>query len=552
MGSRMGRYWGSRISGHTLHIAAVAAIILAIAVGVACSGQTDPSINSLDPANGPRSGYQQVTISGSGFEDVTSVSFGSAEAVDFTVADPTRIVAKTPAGELGAVVDVTVTAGGGTVTLPDAYTYWDYDLALTKGGTTVTYTLDQLEAMEAVTGYWGAINDIPYATAQYRGVALLTMLEAVGGWSAGEEIVATSADGFVATYTTEMLEQIAGGTYPMWNVNGTEIITDDRFAQLIVAYEIDTAGDGTSWAPLPAGKAPFRIVAATSENDRMSQGPVNPALVTSIEVRAGSATATTAPTATSPPPGDGAAEGTLDPASGPRSGYQNVTIYGSGFEDVTSVSFGSTEVQKFTVADATRIVVKTPAGESGAVVDVTITAGSGTITLPAAYTYWDYDLEVTKGDATVTYTLDQLEAMEAVTGYWGAHKDPVPHIIDQYRGVPLLTLLEAVGGWSTGEEIVVTAADGFVTEYTAEIMEQMADGTYPMWNVNGTEIITDDRFAQLIVAYEIDTAGDGTSWAPLEAGTGPLRIVMITAESDRVNQGKFNPFLAMSIEVISP
>ncbi len=142
--------------------------------------------------------------------------------------------------------------------------------------------------------------------------------------------------------------------------------------------------------------------------------------------------------------------------------------------------------------------------------------------------------------------------MTPVTGFWGAHKDPVPHITDQYRGVPLLTLLEDVGGRSSGEQVTVMSADAFEAVYTPEIFDQMTNGTYPMWNLNSTEIITEDRFAQLIVAYEVDEAGDGSSWQPLPEGTGPLRVVMIMPALDRVNQGKFNPFMALTAEVTVP
>jgi hypothetical protein len=98
----------------------------------------------------------------------------------------------------------------------------------------------------------------------------------------------------------------------------------------------------------------------------------------------------------------------------------------------------------------------------------------------------------------------------------------------------------------------VTSADAFEAIYTPAIFEQMADGTYPMWTQNNTEIITEDRFAQLIVAYEIDEAGDGSDWQALPEGIGPLRIVMIMKEPDRVNQGKFNPFMALKAVVTTP
>ncbi|MBN1630863.1 MAG: IPT/TIG domain-containing protein [Thermoleophilia bacterium] len=235
------------------------------------------AVSSVEMSSGPRSGYQNVTIRGTGFGKATGVSFGSTRAVGFTLADPTRIVAVTPVGELGLVVDITVASDTEVATLPAAYTYWDYDLELTKGAQTVTCTLDKIKSMEPVTGYWGAVNDRPYSTARYKGVPLLTLLEAVGGWAPGETITVTAADGFTTTYAPEVLRQMDDGTYPMWNVNGAEVITDDRVAELLLAYEI--AGE-----PLKAGKGPFRIVAMTTQDDRLSQGPWNPALVVSVTV----------------------------------------------------------------------------------------------------------------------------------------------------------------------------------------------------------------------------------------------------------------------------
>jgi hypothetical protein len=545
------------VTRQTIRLAAAALIILALLmVAVGCGG-TDGnptggvSVISLDVTSGPRCGYQNVTITGTGFEGVTKVSFGSTEALGFTVSDATHLVAKTPPGQLGLTVDVAVTTGAGSGVLSKAYAYWGYDLKVTKGSTTKTFTVDDIKAMAAATGFFGAINDKPYNTDQYRGTLLTSVLKAVGGWTAGEDIVTNSADGFKATITTDMIRQMTDGTYEMWDLNGAPVITDDRSAQLLLAYDIGAAGDGKDWQPLPAGKGPFKLVAATTQNDRMSTGWFSPSLVTTIDLVQGSAAATT--TTGSSTPGTGSTTGlTLDHADGPRCGSQAVTIRGTGLAGVTKVMFGAVEASKFTPVDDTRVVAITPAGELGRTVDVSLTTATGTITLPGAYTYWDYDFKVVKGDRTETYTLDELRALPAVTGFWGAHKDPVPHITDQYRGIPLLTLLEDVGGRASGEQVTVTSADAFQAVYTPEIFDQMANGTYPMWNLNSTEIITNDRFAQLIVAYDVDEAGDGSSWQPLPEGTGPLRIVMIMAEPDRVNQGKFNPFMALTAEVTTP
>lgn len=544
---------------------AAAVILVLLLAAIGCGGSSDAvgsgagstgglNITALDVTNGPRCGNQDVTITGTGFQGITKVTFGSAEVLGFSSPDDTHLVVKTPAGELGQVVDVAVSTDAGTAVMAEAYTYWDYDLKVSKGSTIKTYTLDDIKAMPASTGFFGAVNDKPYNTDQYRGTPLSAVLEAVGGWTAGEDIVVIAADGFKATFTTEMMEQMANGTYEMWQVNGTPVVSDDRVAQLLLAYDIDTAGDGSSWQALPAGKGPFKLVAGTTQNDRMSTGWFSPSMVTTIEIQPGAAaTGTTATTATAVGGAAGSTTGlTLDPADGPRCGYQAVTIRGTGLQGATKVMFGSAEATRFTAVDDTRVVAIAPVGELGQTVDVSVTTPSGTLTLPGAYAYWDYDFKVSKGDQTKTYTIDELRAMPAVTGFWGPHKDPIPYNTDQYRGVPLLTLLEDVGGRAAEEQVTVTSADAFEAIYTPAIFEQMADGTYPMWTQNNTEIITEDRFAQLIVAYEIDEAGDGSDWQALPEGIGPLRIVMIMKEPDRVNQGKFNPFMALKAVVTTP
>ncbi|MCK6527405.1 IPT/TIG domain-containing protein [Myxococcota bacterium] len=81
-------------------------------------------VDSVSPAQGAAAGLTQVTIRGSGFTEVTDTAlrFGDGVAVVESV-NPTEIVAWTPAGAPGTVVDVRVDNSDGTGTLPGAYTY---------------------------------------------------------------------------------------------------------------------------------------------------------------------------------------------------------------------------------------------------------------------------------------------------------------------------------------------------------------------------------------------------------------------------------------------
>jgi len=97
-----------------------------------------PDITSVTPARGPVLGGGAVTISGTGFIDVTSVSFGGVPAT-FVVTGPGSISATVPPGPArGGTVDVVVTATSGVSRSwsGDHYTYAlpGYWLVASDGG----------------------------------------------------------------------------------------------------------------------------------------------------------------------------------------------------------------------------------------------------------------------------------------------------------------------------------------------------------------------------------------------------------------------------------
>jgi len=83
-----------------------------------------PTVTGVAPASGPDTGGTSVVITGTNFTGVSAVDFGATAATTFTVDSATQITATAPAHAAG-VVDVTVTAAGGTSTTgaPDQYTY---------------------------------------------------------------------------------------------------------------------------------------------------------------------------------------------------------------------------------------------------------------------------------------------------------------------------------------------------------------------------------------------------------------------------------------------
>lgn len=81
-----------------------------------------PALESVEPATGAAAGGDEVTLSGSGLEGTTSVTFGGTEAASFEVVSDNEVTAVTPAGAAGAV-DVVVTTDVGSDTLTGGYTF---------------------------------------------------------------------------------------------------------------------------------------------------------------------------------------------------------------------------------------------------------------------------------------------------------------------------------------------------------------------------------------------------------------------------------------------
>ncbi len=78
----------------------------------------------------------------------------------------------------------------------------------------------------------------------------------------------------------------------------------------------------------------------------------------------------------------------LSRTSGPLAGGTKVTIVGTGFTSVTSVKFGTTSAQSYTVSSSTSIIATSPAHAAGQVrISVTTAGGTSPATSADLYTY---------------------------------------------------------------------------------------------------------------------------------------------------------------------
>ncbi len=82
------------------------------------------SVTGVSPTSGPTTGGQHVTITGTGFSNGATVTFGAAAGSAVTVVSPTSITVTTPPHAKGTV-DVRVTTSGGAspITTGDRYKY---------------------------------------------------------------------------------------------------------------------------------------------------------------------------------------------------------------------------------------------------------------------------------------------------------------------------------------------------------------------------------------------------------------------------------------------
>ncbi|MFI6326573.1 IPT/TIG domain-containing protein [Nonomuraea sp. NPDC050556] len=107
-----------------------------------------PKPTAIDPDAGPAAGGTAVTITGEHFTGATGANLGGKALTDFVVVSDTQITGKTPAGAVGAVVELEVLGDGGSGKLRNAYTYAYPNIVITPplvpatgpaaGGTAVT------------------------------------------------------------------------------------------------------------------------------------------------------------------------------------------------------------------------------------------------------------------------------------------------------------------------------------------------------------------------------------------------------------------------------
>ena len=326
-----------------------------------------PIVSDVSPNAGMAG--TSVTITGSGFQNATGVSFGVTAATPYTINSDTQItvVAPTVPGGTG-IVEVTVTNAAGTsvTSSADQFTYGTPNVISVNpkagaAGQEVTITGEGfLEVTGVKFGNTSASFTIDSA-AQIRAIA-------PSGESGTVDIIVTNAVGSSVTSAADLftygaptvtqIDPIAGTTAggDTVTITGTGFASDAtvEFGTGHSATSVTYVSDTQLTAISPSGTGKVDIIVTTHGG-------------TSETSSADEFIYQDAPTVTE-----------VSPNHGPLAGGTSVTITGTGFLGATGVKFGGTSGTLVTVVSGTQITVTSPAVGVAETVHITVVTPQGT------------------------------------------------------------------------------------------------------------------------------------------------------------------------------
>lgn len=339
-----------------------------------------PSLTGVSPDSGTTEGGDAVTLTGTSLDGLTSVTFGGT-AASITTTSATSVTVTTPTHAAGAV-DVVVTSPEGTDTLDDAFTFEEPatppsltsispDSGTTAGGDIVTLTGTNLDDVTNVT--------IGGTAASITNTSATSVTVTTPGHAAGTvDVAVTSPDGSDTLDDAFTFEEPAAPP-TLTGITPESGLTDGGLEVTLTGTNLDEVTAVTFGGTLGSSLA---VDSATSIRVRT---PSHAPGAVDVVVMSPNGSATIANGFTYVVPDVTPTIVQVDPAIGDIFGGTPVTITGTNFLGVTSVTFGGTAATVM-FSDATTILVTAPAHAAG-LVDVVVTTPDGTATLEDGFKY---------------------------------------------------------------------------------------------------------------------------------------------------------------------
>ncbi len=330
----------------------------------------------MSPTEGPTTGGQTVTLTGSGFRAGMQVTFGGVLATGLNVVSTTEATVITPAHPAAGVVDVSVTTTGGSVTLPGGYTFVIAPTLTTVGPPQGPTTGGQSVTLTG-TGFRTGMQ------VRFDGVLAALVSVAPGGTSATVTTPPHGAALVGVSVTTPGGTSTLGNSYTYVAAPALDSIspTDGPAAGGTTVTLTGTGLTGTTAVTFDGVPATGVLVVndstVTATTPLHVAGAVDVSVTTPFgsDTLANAFTYVAAPTLTA-----------VTPDTGPATGATPVTLTGTGLTGTTAVTFDGVPATGLVVVSDTEVTVDTPAHAAG-LVDVELTTPAGTATLTGGFTY---------------------------------------------------------------------------------------------------------------------------------------------------------------------
>jgi hypothetical protein len=478
-------------------------------------------------------------------------------------------------------------------------------LTIVKGTQTSTYTMSSLKAIAATAGWAGQMSSTGTITGpnEYKGVAMTELLKAVGGITENDAVRVSAKDGYAMTLSYNQVTQ--GSGFPILDSTTGKEVTSTNKAVVFVAFEQDGKPLDDTVGPLRLGimtsktqvtdghwwvkwTQKIEIVPTVKAWSLQLEGAINESIDQAtfescsaigchgvkwmddqnrvwegvplwyLAGRVDDATDTHKGDAFSDAAADKgyavhvrAADGTVQEFTAAQVKRNNALIIaykrdGSPLpENQWPLRLvGSTLQKSQMVGQVTKIKLESSAGGPAAT-----TAPTATPTTPSSSTTpvaaaGPTVLTVVNGTKTVEYSLAALQKFQPYSGNGGTkNKTGVITGPFTYQGVPLLVVVNAVGGASgaltADQSIKVTASDGFNKTLT---YDQIVNGTVTTYDTTGAAATPTSK---PVIALVYSVGG-----VPLDGATGPVQLGVLCADK-LVSDGSAWVKMVVKIEVIT-